>query len=312
MGRKAKNEIIMTEGPILSKMLVFAFPLMASSMLQILFNAVDIIVVGRFAGDNSLAAVGSTTSLVNLMVTLFLGLSVGANVVTARYFGAQKGRELGETIHTAIAVSLVSGVVLTGMGLVFAEPMLRLMQSPETVIHLAALYLRVYFIGMPAMMIYNFGSAMLRAKGDTKRPLYFLALAGVINVTLNLVFVIVFHMDVAGVAAATVISQCVSALLVIRCLCKEEGIMKLELKKLKIHTNRLKAIMQVGLPAGFQGILFSISNVLIQSAVNTYGDVAMAGNAASQNLEGFVYFGMQAFYQAAISFTSQNMGAGKY
>ncbi|MBQ6899531.1 MAG: MATE family efflux transporter [Firmicutes bacterium] len=310
--RKVKHEIIMTEGPILSKMLMFAFPLMASSMLQILFNAADIVVVGRFAGDNSLAAVGSTTSLVNLMVTLFLGLSVGANVVTARYFGAQKSRELGETVHTAITVSLVSGAFLTVLGLIFAEPALRLMQSPETVIHLAALYLRIYFIGMPAMMIYNFGSAMLRAKGDTQRPLYYLALAGVINVTLNLIFVIVLHMDVAGVAAATVISQCVSAFLVVRCLCMEEGVMKLDLKKLKIHKQRLFAILQVGLPAGFQGILFSISNVLIQSAVNTYGDVAMAGNAASQNLEGFVYFGMQAFYQAAISFTSQNMGAGKF
>ncbi len=302
----------MVNGPFLKKMLMFSFPLIASSILQLLFNAADIIIVGRWAGDNSLAAVGSNTSLINLMVNLFVGLSIGANVLTARYFGAQKDKELNETLHTSILLSLVSGVIIGAIGIIFAEPILRMMKSPENVLRLAAIYLRIYFIGMPAMMVYNFGSAILRAKGDTQRPLYYLAFAGVINVALNLIFVIKFKMDVAGVATATSISQCISAGLIIRCLSKEEGGFKFEFKKLKIHKQRLISIMQIGLPAGFQGLLFSISNVIIQSAINSFGDIVMAGSAAAANIEGFVYFSMNAFYQAAISFTSQNVGAGRY
>ena len=307
-----KYEIDMVNGPIQRKMLLFAFPLMVSSVLQLLFNAADIIVVGRWAGDNSLAAVGSTASLINLMVNLFVGLSVGANVLAAKFFGAKKDRELSETVHTVIMMSLISGIGLAAVGIMFAEPILKLMQSPENVLKLAALYLRIYFLGMPAMMIYNFGSAVLRAKGDTKRPLYYLTAAGVINVCLNLFFVIKLHMDVAGVAAATSISQFVSAGLVVRCLKNEDDAFHLVFRQLKIHKNRLISIMKIGLPAGFQGMLFSLSNVVIQSAINTFGDVTMAGSAAAANIEGFVYFGMNAFYQAAISFTSQNVGAGKY
>lgn len=307
-----KYEIDMVNGPIQRKMLLFAFPLMASSVLQLLFNAADIIVVGRWAGDNSLAAVGSTASLINLMVNLFVGLSVGANVLAAKFFGAKKDRELSETVHTVIMMSMISGIGLAAVGIMFAEPILKLMQSPESVLKLAALYLRIYFLGMPAMMIYNFGSAVLRAKGDTKRPLYYLTAAGVINVCLNLFFVIKLHMDVAGVAAATSISQFVSAGLVVRCLKNEDDAFRLVFRQLKIHKNRLISIMKIGLPAGFQGMLFSLSNVVIQSAINTFGDVTMAGSAAAANIEGFVYFGMNAFYQAAISFTSQNVGAGKY
>ena len=302
----------MVNGPIQRKMLLFAFPLMVSSVLQLLFNAADIIVVGRWAGDNSLAAVGSTASLINLMVNLFVGLSVGANVLAAKFFGAKKDRELSETVHTVIMMSLISGIGLAAVGIMFAEPILKLMQSPESVLKLAALYLRIYFLGMPAMMIYNFGSAVLRAKGDTKRPLYYLTAAGIINVCLNMFFVINLHMDVAGVAAATSISQFVSAGLVVRCLKNEDDAFRLVFRQLKIHKNRLLSIMKIGLPAGFQGMLFSLSNVIIQSAINTFGDVTMAGSAAAANIEGFVYFGMNAFYQAAISFTSQNVGAGKY
>ena len=307
-----KHEIDMVNGPIMGKMLLFAFPLMLSSILQLLFNAADIIVVGRWAGDNSLAAVGSTTSLINLMVNLFVGLSIGCNVLAAKFFGAKKDKELSETVHTSVAMSLVSGVFLAVVGIVFAEPILRLMQSPENVLRLSALYLRIYFIGMPAMMVYNFGSALLRAKGDTRRPLYYLSVSGIINVCLNLLFVIEFRMGVAGVAAATSISQFLSAGMVVRCLAKEEDAFRLELKKLRIHKNRMTAVMQIGLPAGFQGVLFSLSNVVIQSAINTFGDVTMAGSAAASNIENFVYFGMNAFYQAAISFTSQNVGAGRY
>lgn len=310
--KKTKHEIDMVNGPILSKMLLFALPVMAASILQLLFNAADIIVVGRFAGDDALAAVGSTTALINLMVNLFVGLSIGANVLTARYFGAQKGRELNETLHTAVTLSLVSGVVLAVVGIAFAEPILVLMKSPENVLKLAAVYLRIYFLGMPAMMVYNFGSAILRARGDTKRPLYFLAAAGVINVGLNLFFVIKLDMNVAGVAAATTVSQVFSATMILGCLSREESDFRLDLKKLRISKQRLLGIVQVGLPAGFQGVLFSLSNVLIQSAINTFGDDVIAGNSAAANIEGFVYFAMNAFYQAAISFTSQNMGAGRY
>ncbi len=309
---KAKNEIDMCNGPILKKMLIFTLPLMCSSMLQLLFNAADIIVVGRFAGDTALAAVGSTSSLVMLLSNLFIGLSVGANVLAARYFGAQRGNELSKTVHTSLLLSMICGVILTAMGILLAKPILQMMDTPGNVINLSVLYLRIYFLGMPAMLLYNFGSAILRAKGDTKRPLIYLSIAGVLNVSLNLVLVIVFNLGVAGVGIATATSQFVSASLMLRCLSKEKGGFRFSVKKLKFHKDKLIAILQIGLPAGIQSTLFSLSNVLIQASINSFGDVAMAGSAAAANIEGFVYVAMNAFYQASITFTSQNVGAGKY
>ena len=309
---KKKYEIDMCNGPILKKMLLFAIPLMFSSILQLLFNAADIVVVGRFAGDDSLAAVGSTSSLINLLTNLFIGLSVGANVLVARYFGAKKEDELKETVHTAMTLSLIGGIALTVIGIVGAPIILAWMQSPPEVLDLAVVYLRVYFVGMTATMVYNFGSSILRAVGDTKRPLYFLSIAGVVNVTLNLIFVIVFHWGVFGVGLATVISQVISAGLVLRCLMREQGGIRLDLKCLGINKGKLLQIMQIGIPAGFQGMLFSLSNVVIQSSVNSFGNIVVAGNSAASNIEGFVYVAMNAFYQAAISFTGQNVGAGKY
>lgn len=302
----------MCSGSILGKMLLFALPLMCSSLLQLLFNAADIIVVGRFAGDNSLAAVGSTSSLINLLTNLFLGLSVGANVLVARYFGAKQLKDLKETVHTAMMLSFYSGIILTVVGCLGAKQILIWMDTPEDVLALATLYLRIYFLGMTAMMLYNFGSAILRAIGDTRRPLYYLSAAGLINVILNLLFVITFRMDVAGVALSTVISQCVSALLIVRCMMKEQGDIRLELPELHIYPDKFKRILQIGLPASFQGIVFSFSNVIIQSSVNSFGAVTVAGNSAAANIEGFVYVSMNAFHQAAISFTSQNVGAAKY
>lgn len=309
---KKKYQIDMCSGSILKKMLLFAVPLMCSSILQLLFNAADIIVVGRYAGDNSLAAVGSNTSLINLLTNLFIGLSIGANVLVARFFGAKQERELKDTVHTAMTISIISGIILTIVGVVGARQILIWMKSPEEVLELATLYLRIYFMGMTATMVYNFGSAILRAVGDTKRPLYFLLFAGVINVVLNLIFVIVLKMDVAGVALATVISQCISASLVLICLMKEQSGIRLELKNLRVNSKILLKILQIGLPAGFQGVIFAIANVTIQSSINSFGAIEVAGNSAASNVEGFVYMAMNAFYQSAISFASQNVGAGKY
>lgn len=314
--KKAKKEtnyeMDMCSGSILKKMLIFAVPLMCSSILQLLFNAADIVVVGRFAGDNSLAAVGSNTALINLLTNLFIGLSIGANVMVARYYGAKQHKDLKETVHTAMMLSVYSGVILTVIGVAGARQILEWMQTPEELLGLAVVYLRIYFVGMTATMIYNFGSAILRAVGDTKRPLYYLFAAGIVNVVLNLFFVIVLHMDVAGVALATVISQCISAFLVVRCMMKEPGGIRLELRQLHVDRDKFKRILQIGLPAGFQGIIFSLSNVVIQSSVNTFGPVVVAGNSAAANIEGFVYVSMNAFHQATISFTSQNLGAGQY
>jgi len=312
MSGTGKYELDMCSGPILKKMLVFTLPLMLSSILQLLFNAADIVVVGRFAGDNSLAAVGSTTALVNLLTNLFVGLSIGANVTAARLYGAKQNDALSRTVHTSIAVSLISGVILTFIGFFGAEKMLLLMSTPPEITELAAVYLRIYFLGITALMVYNFGSAILRAIGDTKRPLYYLMASGAVNVVLNLIFVICLKMDVAGVALATVISQCLSAALVVRCLMKEQGAIRLVLRSIKIHRQELLSIIRIGLPAGFQGIVFSLSNVVIQSAVNLFGNVVVAGNSAAANIEGFVYVAMNSFYQAVLSFMSQNFGAGNY
>ena len=309
---KTQYEIDMCNGPILSRMLRFSIPLMCSSVLQLLFNAADIVVVGRWAGDNSLAAVGSNTALIGLLTNLFVGLAVGANTLAAKSFGARDRDELHRVVHTSILLSILSGVLLAVVGFFGARTILTWMQTPDNVLGLAALYLRIYFLGMPATMVYNFGAALLRAEGDTQRPLYYLSLAGVVNIVLNLFFVIVCHLDVAGVAIATVISQCISASLVLRCMVKDTGPLHLDLRKLQIHSRTMRKILQVGLPAGFQGILFSLSNVVIQSSVNTFGEVIMAGNSAAANIEQFVYVSMNAMYQATISFVSQNYGAGNY
>ena len=309
---KKSYEINMCEGPILGKVLIFSIPLMLSGILQLLFNAADVIVVGRFAGSQSLAAVGSTSALINLLINVFMGFSVGVNVLVARYYGGRKERDVSETVHTAVTLSLVCGLILVAVGLALTRPLLELMGTPDDVIDKAVLYMQIYFIGMPANMLYNFGSAILRAVGDTKRPLYYLSAAGVVNVILNLISVILFRMDVAGVALATIISQAISAICVLRCLMRHESCLKIRLGELKIHKEKLMGIVKVGLPAGMQGAIFSISNVLIQSSVNSFGSIAMAGNTAAQNIEGFIYNAMVAVYQANLSFTSQNYGAGKF
>jgi len=308
-----KYQIDMCSGSVLKKMLMFAIPLMCSSILQLLFNAADIVVVGRFAGDNSLAAVGSNTALINLLTNLFVGLSIGANVTSAHYYGAKSFDELKKTVHTAMTISIYSGILLTVIGIIGAKEILILMQTPEEILDLAVKYLRIYFLGMTSLMVYNFGSAVMRSTGDTKRPLYYLFAAGIINVILNLIFVILFHLDVVGVALSTVISQTISASLIVRCMVKEseESGIHLDLKSLKIDKSKFRKILQIGLPAGVQGIIFSLSNVVIQSSVNSFGKVVVAGSSASSNIEGFVYMAMNSFYQATLSFTSQNMGAGR-
>ena len=309
---KKSYEMDMCNGPILSKVLVYAFPLMLSGILQLLFNAADVIVVGRYAGSQSLAAVGSTSALINLLVNVFIGLSVGVNVLVAQYYGAKKEDDVNETVHTAVAISLVSGVFLVFIGFLLSRPLLELMGTPADVIDKSTIYMKFYFAGMPVIMLYNFGSAVLRAVGDTRRPLYYLTIAGVVNVLLNVFFVTQLNMDVAGVALATVLAQVISAGLVVRALMQSEGCLKLELKKLRIDKSKLKRIVRVGLPAGMQGAIFSISNVLIQSSVNSFGSIAMAGNTTAQNIEGFIYTAMNAVYQTNLSFTSQNYGGRKF
>lgn len=306
-----KNQIDMTVGPIFKKLLQFSIPLVFSSILQLLFNAADIVVVGRFAGDNSLAAVGSTGSLINLLVNLFMGLGVGSNVVAAHYFGAGRTKEVSQTVYTTILLAVYSGIILTVVGVFGSRYILELMQAPPEVLELAALYLKIYFAGITASLVYNFGAALLRAKGDTKRPLYILTVAGIINVILNLIFVICFNLDVAGVAWATVISQCFSAIMVIVIMSKDDDEFHLDLRRLKINNHIFTKIVKIGVPAGFQGIMFSFSNVIIQSSVNSFGSVLIAGNSAACNLEGFIYTSMNGFSQGTLTFCSQNMGAGK-
>ena len=309
--RRQDYTIDMLHGPLSGKLLLFALPLMASSLLQLLFNAADVVVVGRFVGKEALAAVGSTSSLINLMVNLFVGLSVGANVVVARELGAGRKEDVRRGVHTAMTLAGLGGIVLLILGSTLARQLLALMSSPEDVIDLASLSLRLYFLGMPANMVYNFGAAILRGQGDTRRPLYFLSAAGVVNVCLNLVFVIVCRMSVAGVALATIAAQYISAALVLLCLMRDNGALHLELRSLSLDKQVVKKIVRVGFPAGFQGMLFSLSNVVIQSTINSFGSVVVAGSAASANIEGFVYSGMNAVYQTALTFVSQNYGAGE-
>ena len=308
---KMKHEINMCEGPLLPKLLLFSIPLVISGILQLLFNAADMIVAGKFAGSTALGAVGSTSSLINLMINVFMGMSVGTNVLVAHYYGAKKAEELQDTVHTSIALSLVCGVILAFSGYFLSGPLLRLMGTPEEILPHAIVYMQIYFIGIPGLLLYNFGAAILQAIGDTKRPLWFLILAGIVNVILNLIFVICFQAGVTGVALATIISQFISAGLVLYCLVHDDAAYRLNLRKIALQKDKVQRIMRVGLPAGFQGAIFSISNVLIQSSVNTFGPIAVAGNTAACNLEGFVYNAMNSIHQTAISFTSQNMGANK-
>lgn len=302
----------MTNGPLVSKIIRFAIPLALSGILQLLFNAADIVVAGRFAGSQALAAVGSTGALINLIVNLFIGLSIGVNVLVARYYGGGNRKDLYETVHTAVLISIISGVALIFIGIGLSQPLLELMGTPDDVINQSVLYMRIYFVGMPVMMLYNFGAAILRAVGDTQRPLYFLLLAGVVNVFLNLFFVIVLHMGVAGVATATVISQCISAGLVLFCLVKSDTVYRVNLKELKVYKDKLLQMVKIGVPAGIQSATFSVSNVLIQSSINSFGSIAMAGSTAASNIEGFVWTAMDAFTQSTLSFTGQNFGAKKF
>lgn len=309
---KNKYEIDMCNGTIMDKLISFAIPLMVSGILQLMFNAVDIIVVGRFTGSQALAAVGSTTALINMFINFFIGISLGANVLAARFYAAGKHKEMSETVHTAITLALISGVFMAVFGLVFSRFALELMGTPDDVIGQSALYMRIYFLGMPFFMLYNYGAAILRAVGDTRRPLVFLIVAGVTNALLNMFLVIVFHMGVAGVAIATVISQLISCFLVLRCLYQTESSYQLRFSRLCIKKCYLIQIFQVGIPAGVQSTVINFSNVLLQSSVNSFGSTAMAGYTAANNILGFLYASVNAVTQACMSFTSQNYGVGKY
>lgn len=312
MSTPEKNKMDMTHGTLWNKILIFALPLAASSILQQLFNSVDTAVVGRFASSQALAAVGSNGSLISLLINLFIGISLGSNVVIAHYIGQGAQKNIQAAIHTAIVVALVSGFFVMILGQFIARPVLLLMGTPEDVIDLAVLYLRIYLLGMPFIMLYDFGSSILRSTGDSKRPLYSLIVAGVINTLLNLVLVIGFKLSVSGVAIATVISNVVSSGIVIYFLTQESEPIKLDLKKLAVSTTELKKILKIGVPAGLQGMMFSIANVCIQSTINSFGSDAIAGSAAALNYEFFSYFMVNAFAQTTVTFTSQNYGAGEY
>ncbi|MBQ3133374.1 MAG: MATE family efflux transporter [Clostridia bacterium] len=299
----------MCNGRILPSLIQYAVPLMLSNLLQLLYNAADVIVVARWAGGTALAAVGSTTSLINLITNLFIGLSIGASVVVAQYYGAGDRQNVSKAVHTAMSISLIGGVFITVFGILIARPALVLMQSPPEVIDQSVLYLTIYFAGAPASMICNFGAAVLRAIGDTKRPLLILGISGIINVVLNLILVIVFHMGVAGVAIATVVSVVFTAVMITLCLVKTHDMYRLEIKKLRIYKDKLWMILKNGIPAAIQSSIFSLSNILIQSSVNSFGAAVVAGNAAAANLEGFIYTAMNAMQHTCLAFTAQNIGA---
>ena len=307
-----KYEIDMCNGTIMDKLISFALPLMISGMLQLMFNAVDIIVVGRFTGSQALAAVGSTTALICTFTNLFIGVSLGANVLAARFYASGKTKEMSETVHTAILLALISGIAMSVIGILCARESLVLIATPDDIIGQAVLYLRIYFLGMPFFMLYNYGAAILRAVGDTKRPLMYLIAAGTANAVLDLVLVIIFKMGVAGVAIGTITSQFISCVLVIRCLCKTDAIYKLYISKLRIKKYYLIQILKVGLPAGIQSTVINFSNVLLQSSVNSFGEIAMAGYTAANNILGFLYVSVNSVTQACMSFTSQNYGVRKF
>lgn len=308
---KEKNNDL-TSGPLTIKIIKFIIPLMLTGILQLLYNAADSIVVGHYDGSSALAAVSSVGALINLLVNAFMGLSVGAAVVVAQDYGAKDYEGVSKTVHTSYLISIIGGIVVGATGLIFSRQFLIWMGSPEDVLPLSTEYLMIYFIGTPANMAYNFGASILRSIGDTKRPLYFLTISGLVNVVLNLVLVIVFHMGVAGVAYATIISQILSAVMVIVYMMKSKDCVRFVPKKMRIHGDKLKKMLYIGLPAGFQGTVFSLSNVVIQSAVNSFGSLVMAGNGAASSLEGFTYTAMNSVYQASLTFVGQNVGAKKY
>ena len=307
-----KKEMDMTHGALLGKILLFALPLMASNVLQLLFNAADVIVIGRFSGQTSLAAVGSTTSIINLLVNLLIGLSVGINVIAAYCYGMTSQQErLKQTMHTSVLVAIIGGVIFGAIGVLGAPLMLRLTAVPSDIFPLAVTYLRIYFIGMPFSMIYNYGAALLRARGDTRRPLLYLSISGIVNVGLNLVFVIALKMDVAGVALATILSQLLSAVLILRFFRVSQDELHLEWREMRIDTALLRSIAKIGVPAGIQSALFNISNVVMQGSINVYGGVIIAGSSASSSIEGFVYAAMNSFHHTAQTFVGQNVAVQK-
>lgn len=307
-----KRNIDMCSGPLFNKILIFALPIMAMYILQLMFNTADMVVVGRFSGSRALAAVGATGSLINLIITLFMGLSVGTTVIVAQDTGADEPSAVSRSVHTSIAISIIGGFIVMILGLVLCKPLLKIMGTPEDIINLSVLYMKIYFISTPATMVYNFAAAILRAAGDSRRPMYYLMITGTLHVIFNLFFVIVLHMSVAGVACATVISEYLSVLLIMNCLSKCDGAIRFIPRKMRIDGSKLKAIVRIGLPAGMQGLLFSISNVLIQSAINSFGSTMVAASAAAGNVENYIGTTMSAYYNAAIAFTGQNMGARKY
>lgn len=310
--KTSKYEIDMCNGSILDKLVSFSIPLMLSGILQLLFNAVDIIVVGQFTGNEALAAVGSTTALINVFVNLFIGISLGASVLAARFYATGQEKEMSETVHTSITLALISGIAMGIIGVIAAKGALELMDTPDNVLNLSTLYMRIYFMGMPFFMLYNYGAAILRAVGDTKRPLLFLIISGATNVLLNLLLVIQFHLGVAGVAIATVISQCISCILVLRCLYLSDGSYQLRFNKLGMNARYVRQIFQIGIPAGIQSTIINFSNVLLQSSVNSFGSIAMAGYTAANNILGFLYVSVNSITQACMSFTSQNYGVRKF
>lgn len=306
------NDMDMCSGPLLRKILVFSLPIMAMNILQLLFNAADMAVVGRFSGREALAAVGATGSLINLIVNSFIGLSVGTSVIVAQDCGADQPDAVSRSVHTSIAISIIGGLIVMAVGFALCEPLLEIMGTPEDIFDLSVLYMRIYFTGVPAIMVYNFGAAILRSVGDSRRPMYYLIVTGIVNVLFNLFFVTVLHMSVDGVAWATVISQYLSVLLIMLYLFRCEGAIRFIPRQMRIDGYKLKSIMKIGLPAGLQNSLFSISNVMIQSAVNSFGSTMVAASSTAGNVENFVLTTMNAYSNAAITFTGQNMGARKY
>lgn len=308
----SNKQMDMLHGSLMDKLLLFSLPLAASSILQQLFNSADVAVAGRFAGSEALAAVGGNSSVINLLVNLFVGMSVGANVVIANYIGRQKLEQVKNAVHTAITLALLSGIFLLTLGLFIARPVLVLIDTPSDVLELAVVYLKIYFIGMPFVMVYNFGSAILRSIGDTKKSLYCLIVSGVVNVALNLLLVIMFHLSVVGVAVATVVANAISAGMILYFLTHGDEIIRVDMRRLTLKREQIWKIVRIGVPAGLQGMVFSLSNVCIQSAINSFGKHAVAGSAAALNYEYFTYFVTSAFTQAAVTFTSQNYAAKQY
>ncbi len=305
------HDLDMCNGPLFGKILTFSLPIMAMNALQLLFNTTNMVVVGRFSGSEALAAVGATGALINLIVNFFMGLSVGTSVIVAQDYGADKPNDVSRSVHTSMAISVIAGLLVMVLGLTLWRPLLVVMGTPEDIFDLSAQYMIIYFFSLPASMVFNFGAAILRAVGDSRRPMYYLLIAGVVNVFVNLFLVIVLHMGVAGVAWSTVASQYLAMALIVICLCRSHGAIHFNLRQMRIDRHKLAQIVRIGLPAGLQGLLFSISNVLIQSAVNSFGSTMVAASSAASNIEGFVGTAMNAYYNAAITFAGQNMGARK-